>query len=50
MISYTLAILFFCVLKPIVKKLLSIEIISYLHTLGSIIGKISVTESNLKET
>jgi hypothetical protein len=48
--SYTLSIPFFP-LTPIVKKLLSIEnVIFHICTLGSIIRKISVTGSCLKQT
>jgi hypothetical protein len=50
MISYTLSILLFA-LKPMVKKLLSIEIVIFhICTLGSIIRKISVTGSCLEQT
>jgi hypothetical protein len=50
MISYTLSILIFAI-KPIVKKLFSIEIIIFhICTFGSIIGKISVTGSCLEQT
>jgi hypothetical protein len=50
MISYTLSILFFA-LQPIIKKLLSIEIVIFhICTLGNIIRKISVTGSCLEQT